>query len=236
MLTNYSNALNPDKNKILEVKMNKNQSKHYKHLLQQHREHHREVMEDMSRGISEEYGVLEDSELSRYDNHPSEVATELFDAEQLAALKFNREFAIREIDSALEKIESNTYGLCETCSKFIEPERLEVLPHAKNCIECERLQEYEKSIDKQCKSKHRPVEEDVLEKEMRGDYIHDLNGDEPYDGEQALEEVLSFGSSDSPQVGAPLGNRQDAAENDRSIREIEDVDQISNEMYKKQLQ
>lgn len=63
-----------------------------------------------------------------------------------------------------------------------------------------------------------------------------MNGDEPYDGEQALEEVLSFGSSDSPQVGAPLGNRQDAAENDRSIREIEDVDQISNEMYKKQLQ
>lgn len=110
------------------------------------------------------------------------------------------------------------------------------IAHVKNCIECERLQEYEKSIDKQCKSKHRPVEEDVLEKEMRGDYIHDLNGDEPYDGEQALEEVLSFGSSDSPQVGAPLGNRQDAAENDRSIREIEDVDQISNEMYKKQLQ
>ena len=30
--------------------------------------------------------------------------------------------------------------------------------------------------------------------------------------ERSSEEVLSFGSSDSPQVGAPLGNRQDAAE------------------------
>ncbi|HZK27176.1 MAG TPA: hypothetical protein VFD00_06530 [Thermoclostridium sp.] len=52
----------------------------------------------------------------------------------------------------------------------------------------------------------------------------------------SCEQVLSFGSSDSPQVGAPLGNRQDAASNGRDIHEIVDVEQISNEMYKRQLQ
>ena len=135
----------------------------------------------------------------------------------------------------MNKIKTNTYGICESCGKEIDPKRLEIIPYARNCIKCESSIEHEVNFDRVSKSIHRPVEEDVLEKEMRGDFLHDISGDEPYDGEQALEEVLSFGSSDSPQDGAPLGNRQDAAENDRSLHEIEDVEQISNEMYKQQL-
>jgi hypothetical protein len=41
----------------------------------------------------------------------------------------------------------------------------------------------------------------VLEKVMRGDFLHDTEGDEPYEGKQALEEVLKFGSSDTLQDG-----------------------------------
>lgn len=215
--------------------MDKEQYRHYKYLLEQLKEDQLEVIDDMNQGAPSGYKVSEDSELSRYDNHPADAATELFDAEHLAALKDSHKYIINEIDDALRKIDSNTYGICETCGQMIEPERLEVIPYARNCIKCEKSKEQEINYDRVSKSRHRPVEEDVLEKEMRGDYIHDLNGDEPYDGEQALEEVLSFGSSDSPQDGAPLGNRQDAADNDRSIHEAEDVDQISNEMYRQQL-
>lgn len=215
--------------------MNKDQYKHYKYLLQQLREDHTEVVDDMLQGAPGGYRVSEDSELSRYDNHPADAATELFDAEHLSALRSSHEFTIREIDDALNKIKTNTYGICELCGEMIDPERLEIRPYARNCIKCEASREHEINLDKISKSKHRPVEEDVLEKEMRGDFIHDISGEEPYDAEQALEEVLSFGSSDSPQDGAPLGNRQDAADNDRSVHEIESVEQISNEMYKRQL-
>jgi len=215
--------------------LNKDQYKHYKYLLKQLREDHTEVVDDMLQGAPGGYRVSEDSELSRYDNHPADTATELSDAEHLFALRKSQEYAIKEIDDALNKIKTNTYGICESCGKEIDPKRLEIIPYARNCIKCESSIEHEVNFDRVSKSIHRPVEEDVLEKEMRGDFLHDISGDEPYDGEQALEEVLSFGSSDSPQDGAPLGNRQDAAENDRSLHEIEDVEQISNEMYKQQL-
>ncbi|UZQ85669.1 TraR/DksA C4-type zinc finger protein [Thermoclostridium stercorarium] len=215
--------------------MEKEKYRHYKYLLEQLKENHMEVLDDMHEGLPSGYEVTEDSELSRYDNHPADAATELFDAEMQSALKSGQKYIIKEIDDALNRIEAGNYGICETCGNSIEPERLEIIPYARNCVKCESLKEQELKYDMVSKSGHRPVEEDVLEKEMRGDYIHDIESDEPYDGEQALEEVLSFGSSDSPQDGAPLGNRQDAKENDRSVHEITDVDQISNEMYKKQL-
>lgn len=215
--------------------MDENRSRHFKYLLQQKKEEHQGVLEDMLEGVAEGYRPLEDSELSRYDNHPADGATELFDAEHLANLRNHHEFAVREIEDALKKIENNRYGVCELCGRLIAEKRLEIVPHARNCISCETSQEKENRLDEISKSAHRPVEEDVIEKELRGDYLHELNGDEPYDGEQALEEVLSFGSSDSPQDGAPLGNRQDGAENGRSIHQVRDIDEISNEMYKNQL-
>ncbi len=213
--------------------MDKEQLRHFKHLLQQHREEQADILDDMLDGVPGGYRDTEDSELSRYDNHPADVATELFDAEHRAALRSNHEFMMREIDDALEKIKKGTYGICELCGKSIDPQRLEVIPDARNCIQCEISEEHENTLDQIAKHSHRPVEEDVLEKVMRS---HREGGtSEPFDGEQAFEEVLSFGSSDSPQDGAPLGNRQDAASNGRSLHEIQDIEEISNEMYKHQI-
>lgn len=41
----------------------------------------------------------------------------------------------RDINSALERIENGTYGICEVCGKEIEVERLEANPSAKTCME-----------------------------------------------------------------------------------------------------
>jgi len=215
--------------------MNRDKYQHYKYLLEQLKENHLDVLDDMHQGLPSGLNTTEDSELSRYDNHPADAATELFDAEMHSALKYNQEYIIKEIDDALNRIRTGTFGLCESCGREIEPERLEIIPYARNCIQCEKLREQDIQLDRVSKSGHRPVEEDVLEKEMRGDYIHDMNGDEPFDGKQALEEVLSFGSSDSPPEGGIPGNKQDAIKTGRSIYEITDVEQVSNEMYKKQL-
>lgn len=213
--------------------MNREQLKHFKYLLQQHREEQADILGDMLNGAPGGYRDTEDSELSRYDNHPADIATDLYEAEHRAALRSNHEFVMREIDDALEKIQKNTYGICELCGEAIDSQRLQVIPDARNCIQCETSEMHEKTLDEISKHAHRPVEEDVLEKVMRGH--HEGDRGEAYDGEQALEEVLSFGSSDSPQDGAPLGNRQDAASNGRSLHEVQDIEAISNEMYKNQL-
>lgn len=44
--------------------------------------------------------------------------------------------ALEDIDSALEKIETGSYGVCEDCSRPIPDARLEAMPAAHHCIEC----------------------------------------------------------------------------------------------------
>jgi DnaK suppressor protein len=43
---------------------------------------------------------------------------------------------LQEVIGALDRIEKDTYGLCENCQKEINLERLKVNPSAKTCIKC----------------------------------------------------------------------------------------------------
>lgn len=45
--------------------------------------------------------------------------------------------AIEQITAALNRIAAGTYGRCTRCGSPIAPARLEVLPHAAACIECQ---------------------------------------------------------------------------------------------------
>lgn len=45
--------------------------------------------------------------------------------------------ALEEIESALERLAVGTYGSCVTCSGPVALERLEVLPMAALCIQCQ---------------------------------------------------------------------------------------------------
>ncbi|MBK5208278.1 MAG: TraR/DksA C4-type zinc finger protein [Flavobacteriaceae bacterium] len=42
---------------------------------------------------------------------------------------------------ALSKIEGGTYGICDVCQKEIPKERLDVVPGALSCVECDKLKE-----------------------------------------------------------------------------------------------
>ena len=59
---------------------------------------------------------------------------------QLAEVE-SRELA--SIDQALERMREGTYGVCEGCGSSIPLARLQALPYATCCIECQRkLEEY----------------------------------------------------------------------------------------------
>jgi DnaK suppressor protein len=45
---------------------------------------------------------------------------------------------LREVDEALERLEEGNYGRCEACETWIPKTRLKAVPHARNCIECQR--------------------------------------------------------------------------------------------------
>ncbi|MBX7490238.1 RNA polymerase-binding protein DksA [Helicobacter turcicus] len=53
----------------------------------------------------------------------------------------NHNTELEYIDSALTKIEQDTYGVCEMCDEPIAKERLKAKPHAKYCIVCREIVE-----------------------------------------------------------------------------------------------
>lgn len=65
------------------------------------------------------------------------AADEVEEYSTLLPMEYSMELRIRNINSALEKIEKGEYGLCEKCKKEIPMERLNVSPESKFCLNCE---------------------------------------------------------------------------------------------------
>lgn len=65
-----------------------------------------------------------------------EGASEAFELEKRLALERRLMETLAEVEHALRKFDKGTYGACDTCSRPIEMERLEVLPQAKLCMNC----------------------------------------------------------------------------------------------------
>ena len=56
---------------------------------------------------------------------------------------------LAQIDDAIERIDENTYGLCEDCGVKIPKARLRVLPFAKYCVECQEKTEREEKYTRE---------------------------------------------------------------------------------------
>jgi DnaK suppressor protein len=50
---------------------------------------------------------------------------------------------LRDVVAALQKIDNGSFGSCERCGEAIADKRLEALPFARYCIDCQRLAEEE---------------------------------------------------------------------------------------------
>jgi DnaK suppressor protein len=74
-------------------------------------------------------------------DHLADHATETYMRELDDGLEENVEHLLGEIESALERIASGTYGTCVVCGRQIHEERLRAVPYATLCIEDKRAQE-----------------------------------------------------------------------------------------------
>ncbi|MEN3312740.1 MAG: hypothetical protein V7645_2069 [Actinomycetota bacterium] len=104
----------------------------------------RERVEAAIQNLHDEHpGTLtEDSgEETAYDNHLADTATETYDRELDYTLEENSGHVLAEIDAALKRIEEGTYGICTNCDRPVAVERLEALPWATLCIDCQRDRE-----------------------------------------------------------------------------------------------
>jgi DnaK suppressor protein len=65
----------------------------------------------------------------------------MIDRELDGTLEHNAEHLVQEIDNALVRIETGSYGLCVTCAQRIPEERLDAVPYATLCVGCKREEE-----------------------------------------------------------------------------------------------
>ncbi len=70
-----------------------------------------------------------------------EEATESFELEKRLALEKQIRDQLVEVEHAVRKFETGTYGLCDDCGQPIDPARLEVLPQAGLCMNCKAKNE-----------------------------------------------------------------------------------------------
>ncbi|WP_032121703.1 TraR/DksA C4-type zinc finger protein [Clostridium amazonitimonense] len=156
------------------------------------------------------------SELSFYDNHPADQGSEMNDIMRGKALKENEISLINKIDKALTSIDNKEYGICKHCGKNINKERLEVVPYAIYCVDCQN----EISVKEGLKG-------DISINSNRDYDYRELN--EPYGlgykREDAMNQLQSFNK---------IKNLEDYYEedDDENDYEVEWIEKISNQQYK----
>lgn len=104
--------------------------------------------EDIMRPLSQSTG-----ELSVYDQHPADIASELYEREKDNGLLELLELELEKVNDAIKRCNSGQYGICELCGKSIEKARLDRLLNTTLCSECAHQRQNEYS---------RPAEEDIL--------------------------------------------------------------------------
>ncbi|HEY7702129.1 MAG TPA: TraR/DksA C4-type zinc finger protein [Candidatus Limnocylindrales bacterium] len=67
------------------------------------------------------------------------AASQVFEQQRDLALRDRAKQQLELVDAALARLENGTFGTCLRCGKAIAPARLEALPWAAHCIECQSV-------------------------------------------------------------------------------------------------
>ena len=99
------------------------------------------------------YPITESTnELSMYDQHPGDIASEVYEREKDCGLIEMLELELEKTDDAISRLQGGQYGVCESCGNPIEKARLDRLVNTTLCAGCAKL--------RQDKYTH-PAEEDI---------------------------------------------------------------------------
>lgn len=161
---------------------------------------------DLRRRLEHEVGQLQTTlrrpqsevlgELAVYDNHPADIGDSLHERSKDLALEGRLKRRLEHVDRALERLRQGTYGVCGRCGRPIPVERLEAMPEAELCVDCQRRVD---ESEGRSPSGKRPVEEEVLDDPLARLYGFGGPRRVVWDEEDAWQEVERYGSSDSPQ-------------------------------------
>ncbi len=178
----------------------------------------RRTVDTLNRRSFDESEQSSVQELSSYDNHPADLASETFEREKDLGLIGNEQVFLDRVGRALEKLDEGTYGVCDVCGGPIGEGRLEAMPEATRCLRCQA------ATDGLPDRHPRPVEEDVLYPPFGRSWTGDKGG-VGFDGEDTWQAVARYGTASGPQdtPGRDLTNNVfgDAEEPEGTVEEVE---------------
>ena len=108
-------------------------------LLEERRRLRQELAEMESHQVKTEEKPAAD--VSGYDDDLVDVATETFEREKGLALESSVLGLLEQVEEALGRIRGGTYGVCGTCGRPIDTNRLKAIPYARLCIKCKEREE-----------------------------------------------------------------------------------------------
>jgi RNA polymerase-binding transcription factor DksA len=77
-------------------------------------------------------------ELAFLDNHPADIGSETHEQEMDETTAVFLDEEERRISEARRALASGTYGICRECGREIPAGRLEAVPEAVRCLDCQR--------------------------------------------------------------------------------------------------
>lgn len=115
--------------------MKKNDVSRFKSRL----EEMRSQITELAKNVTKDVKTPEESK--GYSQHQADEGTDDFDR-NISLQVSDEEFKIlRQIDRALEKIEENTYGICDISGEEIPLPRLEAIPYATMTVKAQEMME-----------------------------------------------------------------------------------------------
>jgi RNA polymerase-binding transcription factor DksA len=99
----------------------------------------RDGMLDSMTGVAKDTlrSRAEGSEASAFGMHQADAGSDAYDRDFALNLLSQEQDALYEIDEALKRIETGSYGICELCNKPIPHARLEAIPFARFTVDCQ---------------------------------------------------------------------------------------------------
>ncbi len=113
-------------------------------LIARRRDLLRDVEEHLRGHLQATVPALENEVLDSGDQATQDVSEEMY-----LSFQERRTQNLKSVDEALQRLEDETYGICDECGADIPETRLTALPFAKLCVPCQDTQETLERIERE---------------------------------------------------------------------------------------
>ncbi|WP_028323013.1 RNA polymerase-binding protein DksA [Desulfatiglans anilini] len=117
-------------------------------MTEEKKEEFRKLLNERMEALLEEANKTVSGMTDQRENYPDPTDRASMESERNFTLRIrDRERKlIGKIKEALERLDTNTFGICESCGEDISEERLKARPVTTLCIECKKKQENEERL------------------------------------------------------------------------------------------